>query len=206
MRRRPVGNSAVPIRLGAQSPRFHGGRRQRSLPFGSYPFSPRGIHRRTRFIAASLAVWVGFGREGGLPLNARPAIRRPLSEKNLSGGSYQTALNPCAASPWARADLARSHLAPLRSFRVGIDITPYLRRLGPHRVHFTFDLSPMAPEISSSAGASCGWAAPLGQNRPAGPVALSTSSSKSRQKLATPIDTSLVLRCGTEIAAGSAST
>src|ERR1700749_1605063 len=73
---------------------------------------------------------------------------------------------------------------PLKSIKVGIDITPYFDAVFGLSSTFSFTiltLSPIAPEISSSAGAIMrqGPHHSAQKSTTTGPVALSTSASKS---------------------------
>src|SRR5215470_14068366 len=73
---------------------------------------------------------------------------------------------------------------PLKIIRVGIDITPYFEAVFGLSSTFSFTiltLSPIAPEISSSAGAIMrhGPHHSAQKSTTTGPVALSTSASKS---------------------------
>src|ERR1700694_3299557 len=73
---------------------------------------------------------------------------------------------------------------PLKIIKVGIDITPYLEAVFGLSWTFSFTiltLSPMVPEISSSAGAIMrqGPHHSAQKSTTTGPVALSTSASKS---------------------------
>src|ERR1700682_4971638 len=72
---------------------------------------------------------------------------------------------------------------PLKIINVGIDITPYFEAVFGLSSTLSFTiltLSPIAPEISSSAGAIMrqGPTHPAQKSTPPGPVALSTSASK----------------------------
>src|ERR1700726_1648470 len=115
----------------------------------------------------------------------RPAIRRP-SGLNDCGGSDQTAaVIHCCSFFFGAAPTWREAISPpLKIISVGIDITPYLEAVFGLSSTFSFTiltLSPMAPEISSSAGAIMrqGPHHSAQKSTTTGPVALSTSASKS---------------------------
>src|SRR6202022_1540412 len=101
---------------------------------------------------------------------------------------------------------------PLKIIRVGIDITPYFEAVFGLSSTLSFTiltLSPIAPEISSSAGAIMrqGPHHSAQKSTTTGPVALSTSASKSASEtLPTAIGiprSILTERCGLRIAAGT---
>src|ERR1700739_2783992 len=143
-------------------------------------------------------------------LTKRPAHRRPLSNI-ITRQADQTAAvihwcNFCfgAAPTWREAISP-----PLKIIKVGIDITPYFEAVFGLSSTFSFTiltLSPIAPEISASAGAIMrqGPHHSAQKSTTTGPVALSTSASKSASEtLPTAIwNTSFGLeRCGLGIAA-----
>src|ERR1700724_2367794 len=116
----------------------------------------------------------------------RPAIRRPFSENILSREADQTAavIHCCSFCFGAAPTWRESISPPLKIIKVGIDITPYLEAVFGLSSTFSFTiltLSPMVPEISSSAGAIMrqGPHHSAQKSTTTGPVALSTSASKS---------------------------
>src|ERR1700739_1479660 len=118
-------------------------------------------------------------------LTKRPAHRRPLSNI-ITRQADQTAAvihwcNFCfgAAPTWREAISP-----PLKIIKVGIDITPYFEAVFGLSSTLSFTiltLSPIAPAISSSAGAIMrqGPHHSAQKSTTTGPVALSTSDSKS---------------------------
>src|SRR6185369_11401451 len=115
----------------------------------------------------------------------RPAIRRP-SLKNYYLGANQTAavIHCCSFALGAAPTWREAISPPLKIIRVGIDITPYFEAVFGLSSTFSFTiltLSPIAPEISSRAGAIIrqGPHHSAQKSTTTGPVALSTSASKS---------------------------
>ena len=126
----------------------------------------------------------------------RPAFRRPLLKNKSSEVADQTAADiHCCSFCFGAAPTCREAISPpLKIISVGIDITPYFEAV--FGLSSTFNLtiltlSPIAPEISSSAGAIMrhGPHHSAQKSTTTGPVALSTSASKSASEtLPTAID------------------
>src|SRR6202166_3864305 len=114
----------------------------------------------------------------------RPAVRRP-SEQINARSDQQAAVIHCCSFAFGAAPTWREAISPpLKIIRVGIDITPYFEAVFGLSSTFSFTiltLSPIAPEISSSAGAIIrqGPHHSAQKSTTTGPLALSTSASKS---------------------------
>src|ERR1051326_1435357 len=120
----------------------------------------------------------------GSPKTKRPAMSRPLSEKLLGEADQTAAVIHCCSFAFGAAPTWREAISPpLNIIRVGIDITPYFDAVFGLSSTFSFTiltLSPMAPEISSSAGAIMrhGPHHSAQKSTTTGPLALRTSASK----------------------------
>src|SRR6266851_4805583 len=121
-----------------------------------------------------------------LPLQRkRPAMSRPLSTIVLVRERQTAAVIHCCNFCFGAAPTWREAISPpLKIIRVGIDITPYFEAVFGLSSTFSFTiltLSPITPEISSSAGAIIrqGPHHSAQKSTTTGPVALSTSASKS---------------------------
>src|SRR3982074_1375089 len=115
----------------------------------------------------------------------RPAVRRPLSEIILVEADQTEAGIPCCSFCFGAAPTWREAISPpLKIISVGIDITPYFEAVFGLSSTLSFTiltLSPVAPQISSSAGAIMrqGPHHSAQKSTTTVPVALSTSASKS---------------------------
>src|SRR4051812_46193529 len=115
----------------------------------------------------------------------RPANRRPSSKKIIIEADQTAAVIHCCSFAFGAAPTWREAISPpLKIIRVGIDITPYFDAVFGLSSTLSFTiltLSPIAPEISSSAGAIMrqGPHHSAQKSTTTGPVALSTSASKS---------------------------
>src|SRR5712675_1296310 len=126
-------------------------------------------------------------------------------------GDQTAAVIHCCSFAFGAAPTWRDAISPpLKIIRVGIDITPYFEAVFGLSSTFSFTiltLSPIAPEISSSAGAIMrqGPHHSAQKSTTTGPVALSTSASKSASEtLPTAIGIPRSVekeRCGAGIAA-----
>src|SRR6202142_3356292 len=110
----------------------------------------------------------------------------PAVRIEFTWGCDQTAaVIHCCSFAFGAAPTWREAISPpLKIIRVGIDITPYFEAVFGLSSTFSFTiltLSPIAPEISSSAGAIMrqGPHHSAQKSTTTGPVALSTSASKS---------------------------
>src|SRR5438105_5775752 len=115
----------------------------------------------------------------------RPAIRRPSGLIIVFEADQTAAVIHCCSFCFGAAPTWREAISPpLKIIRVGIDITPYFEAVFGLSSTFSLTiltLSPIAPEISSSAGAIMrqGPHHSAQKSTTTGPVALSTSASKS---------------------------
>src|SRR5438270_4268857 len=114
----------------------------------------------------------------------RPAIRRPSGLIIVFEADQTAAVIHCCSFCFGAAPTWREAISPPWKFiRVGIDITPYFDAVFGLSSTFSFTiltLSPIVPEISSSAGAIMrqGPHHSAQKSTTTGPVALSTSASK----------------------------
>src|SRR3954449_6038466 len=112
-------------------------------------------------------------------------FRRPLPEIFLCEPDQTAEVIHCCSFAFGAAPTWREAISPpLKIIRVGIDITPYFDAvfgLSSTLSLTIFTLSPIAPEISSSAGAIIrqGPHHSAQKSTTTGPAALSTSVSKS---------------------------
>src|SRR5438046_4435454 len=115
--------------------------------------------------------------------NGRRHLHRPSKQTRCS--DQTAAVIHCCSFCFGAAPTCREAISPpLKIIRVGIDITPYFEAVFGLSSTFSFTiltLSPIAPEISSSAGAIMrqGPHHSAQKSTTTGPVALSTSASKS---------------------------
>src|SRR5882757_4856177 len=114
----------------------------------------------------------------------RPAIRRPLSGIICVADQTAAVIHCCSFCFGAAPTWREAISPPLKIISVGIDITPYFEAVFGLSSTFSLTiltLSPIAPEISSSAGAIMrqGPHHSAQKSTTTGPVALSTSASKS---------------------------
>src|SRR6202158_2426992 len=135
----------------------------------------------------------------------RPAIRRALSRITIARERQTAAVLHCCSFCFGAAPTWREAISPpLKIIRVGIDITPYFEAVFGLSSTLSFTiltLSPIAPEISSSAGAIMrqGPHHSAQKSTTTGPIALSTSASKSASETlptAIGIPRSVWERCG----------
>src|SRR5258705_1475410 len=137
-------------------------------------------HAYENSICDSLAPQAGEGEE-----RKRPAMSRPLSRIMIARERQTAAVIHCCSFCFGAAPTWREAISPpLKIIRVGIDITPYFEAVFGLSSTFSLTiltLSPIAPEISSSAGAIMrqGPHHSAQKSTTTGPVALSTSASKS---------------------------
>src|SRR5689334_24094158 len=141
-----------------------------------------GVGRRRAFRDGGL--WDSSTRD--MPSQRkRPAIRRPSSEKLCLEADQTAAVIHCCSFAFGAAPTWREAISPpLKIIRVGIDITPYFEAVFGLSSTFSFTIltfSPIAPAISSSAGAIMrqGPHHSAQKSTTTGPFALSTSASKS---------------------------
>src|SRR3979411_3384246 len=112
-------------------------------------------------------------------------MRRPLSAIVMARERQTAAVIHCCSFCFGAAPTWREAISPpLKIINVGIDITPYFEAVFGLSSTFSLTiltLSPIAPEISSSAGAIMrqGPHHSAQKSTTTGPVALSTSISKS---------------------------
>src|SRR5882672_7669936 len=141
----------------------------------------------------------------------RPAMSRPFSAIVIARERQTAAVIHCCSFCFGAAPTWREAISPpLKIISVGIDITPYFEAVFGLSSTFSFTiltLSPIAPEISSSAGAIMrqGPHHSAQKSTTTGPVALSTSASKSASETlptAMRIPRSVLEECSLRIAAG----
>src|ERR1700688_3185804 len=119
------------------------------------------------------------------PVSPKQNGRLFAGRNNQFARSQTAAVIHCCSFCFGAAPTWREAISPpLKIIKVGIDITPYFEAVFGLSSTFSFTiltLSPIAPEISSSAGAIMrqGPHHSAQKSTTTGPVALSTSASKS---------------------------
>src|SRR6266436_5413928 len=124
------------------------------------------------------------GGSGSQKQNGRLSAGRFRKQSSIEADQTAAVIHCCSFAFGAAPTWREAISPPLKIIRVGIDITPYFEAVFGLSSTFSLTiltLSPIAPEISSSAGAIMrqGPHHSAQKSTTTGPVALSTSASKS---------------------------